>query len=480
MSSLKERTRVGLLWGGVNTVVQQLVGVCFGIVLARLLSQGDYGMMAMIGVFSLVASALQNSGFSMALVNQSCVSEEDYNAVFWFNITVSTGIYIVLFFCAPLIALFYATPELTPLCRYAFLGFVIASFGTAHNAWLTKHLLTKRLAQGAMTAVVVSSTVGCVMAYCGCGYWSLATQSIVYVAVNTVFLWCYSGFVPRLRGLSMTPIRGMWTFASKILFTAIATIINNNVLNILLGRLYGSVATGVYNQAYQWNFKASSVVQNMVNGVAQPVLVDVRTDEGREVRVLRKLMRFTAFISFPLMLGLCIVSKEFIVVAIGAKWLSSVVLLRILCCAGAVAALSLLLSNVVISAGKSTVYLCVTVALGIAQIVLLIALHSYGLTVMVTAYTALNVFWLFVWHYVASRLICYRLVMFLRDIVPYGGAAALVGVVTVVITLGINTLWLLLLTRVIVFAILYYVLLKCCHSVILAESEAFIIKKLRR
>ena len=126
MESLKDKTAKGLFWGGMNNGVQQLVGMVFGIVLARLLSPGDYGMIAMISVFSLVAIAIQNSGFTVALANLKEPRSEDYNSVFWFNIIVGLALYTILFFCAPLIARFYHTPELVPLCRYAFINILLA------------------------------------------------------------------------------------------------------------------------------------------------------------------------------------------------------------------------------------------------------------------------------------------------------------------------------------------------------------------
>ena len=138
METLKEKTARGLLWGGLNSGVQQVVGLAFGIILGRLLAPSDYGMMAMISIFSLVATALQDSGFRTALANLPDPKPEDYNSVFWFNIIVASTLYAVLFLAAPLIGEYYHTPRVVPLCRYAFLSIIIASFGTAQSAYLFK------------------------------------------------------------------------------------------------------------------------------------------------------------------------------------------------------------------------------------------------------------------------------------------------------------------------------------------------------
>lgn len=127
METLKQKTARGLFWGGMNTMVQQVIGLLFGIILGRLLAPSDYGMMAIISVFSLVAVALQDSGFKVALANEKAPTHADYNAVFWFNILMGIALYAALFLSAPLIGRWYNTPQVVPLCRYAFLSIVVAS-----------------------------------------------------------------------------------------------------------------------------------------------------------------------------------------------------------------------------------------------------------------------------------------------------------------------------------------------------------------
>ncbi len=480
MENLKEKTGRGLFWGGMNNLVQQAIGLAFGIILGRLLSQSDYGMMAMIGIFSLVAGTLQNGGFSVALTNLERPEHRDYNSVFWFSILASAVLYVVLFFCAPLIGRFYSSPALVPLCRYSFFSFFIASFSTAQNAWLFKHLRAKQQAKASITATLVSSITGATMAFCHMAYWSLATQGMVFVTVNTLLAWHYSEWRPTISGITFEPVRRMFRFSCKILLTSITTIINNNVLNILLGRLFGERQTGIYNQAYQWNYKCFMLVQNMVNQVAQPVLVDLRGDGARQLNALRKMMRFTAFVSFPLLLGFATVAKEFIVLAITAKWLESAQLLQILCLAGAVMPLSTLLSNLIISKGRSDIYLWVTLSLGAAQIVCMLLIYPYGLRTMVVAYTLLNILWLFVWYVFAHRLTGYSLWTFLCDTLPFALVSAVIAAITVLLTVSLSSLWLLLIVKFVLFVVLYYAILKALRVKILRESEIFIMKKLRR
>ena len=462
------------MWGGLNSGIQQLVGLAFGIVLGRLLSPSDYGMMAMISIFSLVATALQDSGFRTALTNIEHPKHEDYNSVFWFNIIMASSLYVILFLAAPLIGEYYHTPRVVPLCRYAFLSIVIASFGTAQSAYLFKHLRAKQQAEAGALAVILSSLTGVGMAFAGMAYWSLATQGLVYVGINTLLQWHFSPWRPSIRGITFAPVRRMFRFSCKILATTIMTHVNNNVLNILLGHYFTPRDTGNYNQAYQWNTKCYSLVQSMVAQVAQPVLVSLNGEEGRQKDVFRKMMRFTAFITFPLLFGFGLVAKEFIVTAIGEKWLASAQLIQILCLSGAAMPLSTLFSNMIISKGRSGTFFWCTFTLGLVQIATMIMIWPMGIRSMVIAYTLLNTSWLLVWLFFVRRLIGYGYWMFFCDVMPFALAAAGVMGVAYVATMPLSNMIALLITRFIIAVVLYYVVMKLARVKILAECEKFV------
>ena len=463
-----------MLWGGLNSGIQQLVGLAFGIVLGRLLSPSDYGMMAMISIFSLVATALQDSGFRTALTNIEHPKHEDYNSVFWFNIIMASSLYVILFLAAPLIGEYYHTPRVVPLCRYAFLSIVIASLGTAQSAYLFKHLRAKQQAEAGALAVILSSLTGVGMAFAGMAYWSLATQGLVYVGINTLLQWHFSPWRPSIHGITFAPVRRMFRFSCKILATTIMTHVNNNVLNILLGHYFTPRDTGNYNQAYQWNTKCYSLVQSMVAQVAQPVLVSLNGEEGRQKDVFRKMMRFTAFITFPLLFGFGLVAKEFIVTAIGEKWLASAQLIQILCISGATMPLSTLFSNMIISKGRSGTFFWCTFTLGLVQIATMIMIWPMGIRTMVIAYTLLNTSWLLVWLFFVRRLIGYGYWMFFCDVMPFALAAAGVMGVAYVATMPLSNLIALLISRFIIAVVLYYAVMKIARVKILAECERFV------
>ena len=476
MDNLKEKTAKGLFWGGMNNGIQQLLGFVFGIIMARLLVPEYFGLVAMITVFSAVANALQNSGFSTALINEKDQKDSNYNAVFWFNIGMGVAIYIILFFCAPLIADYYREPRLLWLCRYAFLSFVFSSWGVAQAAFLYKNLRAKELAKANIIAVLLSSGIAVVMAWQGFTYWAIATQTNLFILISTLIRWHYSEWRPTFN-IDFSFIRRAFPFSIKILLSEILTQVNNNVMNILLGRYFGSTNTGQYNQAYQWNFKGYALVQNMVKQVDQAVLVSLSDERERQLAVLRKMIRFAAFISFPLLLGIGLVAKEFIVLALGEIWLTSAEYLQIICIAGAVIPISTLLADLLISKGRSDIFMWCTLILGICQIAALILLHPYGIRMMVYAYVALTLIWMFVWHFFVRRQTGYSLLMLLKDIIPFALAAVAVMVVTGFATQMIPALWLKLLCRVILAAILYYAVMRLAGAQILKECQQFLKRK---
>ncbi len=474
--SLKEKTAKGLFWGAMNNGAMQLIGLVFGIVLGRLLSPSDYGMIAMITVFSLIANALQNSGFITAITNLKEPTDNDYNSVFWFNISVGWTLYLVLFLCAPFIADYYHTPALVSLCRYAFLSIVFSSLCTAQSAYLFKNMMVRQRAQSGIIATLSSSVVGVIMAFSGMAYWALATQTLVYNLVNTLLFWHYSPWRPNLH-IDFAPVKRMFRFSFKLLATTVTTHINNNILNILLGHYFTAHDTGNYNQAYQWNFKGFSVIQGMVDSVAQPVLVDLREQPQKQLEALRKLIRFTAFISFPLMLGFGMVAKEFIVITITEKWLASAELLQILSVSGTIIPMYSLMSSLIVSKGKSGTFFWVTFSLGVVQIVTMLLIWHWGIRPMVIVCVVLNWIWLFVWQHFTHRLIGYRLLMFLKDILPFALAAFGVMVVTYLVTMGIQQVVALLLCRIAMAVVLYYLVMRVAGATILKECMAFVKRK---
>ncbi|MBQ8502270.1 MAG: lipopolysaccharide biosynthesis protein [Bacteroides sp.] len=471
--SLKEKTAKGLFWGGVSNGMQQLLGLLFGIFLARLLTPADYGMVGMLSIFSLIASSLQESGFTAALANRKEVRSEDYNAVFWFNIFCSGCLYMVLFLCAPLIAAFYQQPELTKLARYTFLGFFISSSGIAHNAYLFRHLMVKQKAIAQVTAICLSGCVGVTLAYFGFAYWGIATQSLVYIAVLTSCYWYFSPWRPTFS-FDFSPIRSMFGFSIKLVITNLFSNINHNFLSLILGRYYSETEVGYYNQATKWNSMGYLSISGMINGVAQPVLAGVNDERERQLRIFRKMLRFAAFVSFPAMLGLGLVAEELITLAVTSKWLPSASLMQLLCLWGAFVPVIGLYQQLIISKGKSTLYMWNIIALGILLLSAVLLAHPYGIRTMLMLYVGIQIAWLLLWNYWVWREIGLTLWHTLLDILPYASTAVTVMVAAHYLTLDWPDICLRLAGKVGIAASLYILIMWLSRSVTFKESIRYL------
>lgn len=474
--SLKEKTAKGLFWGAMNSGSTQVLNILFGIFLARLLSPADYGIIGILTIFTLIAGNLQSSGFTQALVNLKKPTDNDYNSVFWFNVLVSLTMYVVLFFCAPLIADFFHQPCLTSLSRFVFLSFFISSFGIAQNGYMMKNMMNKEITIVNFLALICSNIVGLVLAFNKMAYWSLAWQQVVFILVLNLGRYYYTGWRPNFH-IDFSPVRKMFGFSVKLLVTNIINTISNNVLTFVFGRFYPINDVGNYSQAYNWDTKANSFVANTVGQIAQPVLSSIQDDSGREIQVFRKMLRFTAFLSFPLMFGLTLVSREFILITIHEKWIASVPLLQILCISGAFMPIYTLYQNLAISRGRSDVYMWCNLGQVIGLLGLVLFCHQYGIQTMVIAYTLFVIAWLVVWQWMIKRFTGLGFFDVFKDIVPFMGCAALTMVITYFLTQSIENIYLLLGVRLLVAASIYFGIMKVLKVKILNECIAFAKRK---
>ena len=452
--NLKKTVAKGLLWGGMSNVVCQLFSLFFGVYLARILGPDDYGPIGMLAIFSAIAGSLQDSGFVAAIANRKEVGHDDYNAVFWFNILISFFMYGVLFFCAPLIAAFFNQPVLVSLSRYNFLGFVVAGFGIAPSAYLFRELKVKQKSIALILSIIVSGAVGVVMALCGWSYWGIATQSIVYVLVRTIVCWYFTPWRPTFN-VNFAPLRYLFAFSYRLLITNIFQRFNWNIFSFILGKFYTRVDVGNYTKAAEWFNMGGEVVNGMVNAVAQPVLAKVVDDNERQLHVFRRMLRFTAFVSFPLMLGLSLVAKELVTIVITDRWIESAGMLQILAVWGAFMPLQSMLTNLLVSRGRSRIFMWCTIVQGLLMLAILLIVYPYGIRCMLVIYCIFNVAWLFVWYFFVRREIAISLTMFLLDIIPYMLLAGVTMVVTYMLTVSLANMYVLLLSRMALAAMLY-------------------------
>ncbi|WP_278623005.1 lipopolysaccharide biosynthesis protein [Parabacteroides gordonii] len=471
--TLKEKTAKGLFWGGLSNGVQQLLGLVFGVVLARLLNAEDYGTVGVLAIFSAIASTIQESGFTAALTNKTVVKHEDYNAVFWFSLLVSTTLYVVLFVLAPLIAWFYHKPELITLSRFLFIGFWFVGLAVAQNAYLFKNLMVKERAKIDIIALAISGVVGVCAVLLGLGYWGLAIQSVLYSVAGAIMRWYYSGWKPSFE-INFHPLKDMIGFSFKLFLTNIFNQVNNNIFSVVLGRYYGAREVGFYSQGQKWMVMGHSFIGGMINGVAQPILVQVVNDKGRQCAIFRKMLRFGAFVSFPLILGLAFVGEEFVVIMVGEKWLPAVPFLQMFCIWGAVGYIWTLYTNLLMTHGKSDIYMAGMIGTGLSQLAVIYLMYPWGIYMMVAAYILVYFVMFFIWNLFAYRLIGIKMSMVFKDVSPFLFVVLFSFSIAWLLTKDVENVYLLFFFKILISAVIYLLTMRLCGAVVYKESLSFL------
>ena len=473
--SLKQKTAKGLFWGALNSGTTQILNLIIGIILARHLTKADYGIIGILTIFIAIASDLQSAGFTQGLINIKRPTARDYNSVFSFNVCMSVLMYSVLFFSAPFIAEYFHQPCLVSVSRVVFLTFFISSLGIAHGGYMAKNMMNRELAIIGALALILSGAVGITLALLDFAYWSLAWQQVTYMIVVNIGRYYYvRDWRPRLS-LDFGPVRLMAPFALKILVTKILNTLSANILTPIFARWFTIHQVGSYTQAFKWNTMAYSLVANTVGQIAQPVLVETDRSEA-----FRKMLRFTCFISMPLMFGFALVGREFILITIKEEWLECVPLLQVLCISGAFMPIHTMYQNLAISHGRSDIYMWLNIGQILLQIAVVFACSDYGMFVMVSAYSAMMILWLLPWHLFTGRLIGYSWWDVFKDVAPFMLTAIVTMAITYYATRAITNIYFLLIVRCILATAIYYAVMKLCKVQILAECENFVLKRIRK
>lgn len=480
-ATLKEKTAKGLFWGGISNFVQQVIGMAFGIAIARILSPDDYGLVAMLAIFTAVANTIMDSGFTTALVNRKTIEYKDYNAVFWFNVFVAVGIYVILFFAAPWIARFYNQPVLISLSRVLFLTFIISATGVAHNALLLKKIMAKQRGIIDMAAVFGSGAIGLILALNGLAFWGLVIQQLSQVLIAVLLRWYFSPWRPTFK-FDWAPLRDMFGFGVKVFVTGVFSQITYNLMTVILGKAYHETMTGYYSQGNKWAIMGGNMIVSTLNNIAQPVLVEAQSDRQRQLNVFRKMLRFGAFITFPALLGLAFAGKEFILIALGPTWRPSIPFLQIFCIWGLNSYLIALYMSLAFSHGKSYLYMNIMTILFAAQLLSLLLCYylSGNILVMVSTYVGVFCCSTFFWHLYTHKLIGLRVSDVVKDIFPYAAVTVLAIGGAWGVSKGMSNVYLSFAIKIFVMTIIYITLLWLSGSIMFKEALVFLKVKTQR
>ena len=453
--SIKHTAKKGLLWGGFFSISSQLVSLFFSIIIARILQPSDFGLVAMLGIFTSLATVFQESGFVFVLTNRKNVTQEDYSTVFWFNITVSLFIYILFFFSAPMIADFYNQPVLKDLSRIVFLGFFFSSFGVVQSAYLYKNLKVYEKGIAGLVALIISGIAGYILAKRGFGYWGIALQGVLNVVITTIILWFYSPFRPRLV-FSIDFLKESIPDCIRFAFPNLFSIVSENFYAVILGKSFSAGDVGLFNQATKINNAGSASILGMMRNVSQPVLVKVRDASGDALNAFRKLFRLSAFLSAFVLVSVSLVSQELIVLVFTDKWNGVSPILQILCFGGIAMILSTLFSYLVMSQNNSRVYMWMGIFSSILKIALLV-IASLGGNVLWIALASIvtDIFYFVVYYIIVKKEYDYSLKNLFSDLGPLLIAAFFPYILLQNLSSWIHSDLTLLLVRLFLFSVQY-------------------------
>ena len=415
--SLKQKTAKGILWSTVERFSVQGVQFIIMIVMARLLTPHDYGLIGMLAIFIAVAQSLIDSGFSQALIRKQDRTEVDNNTVFYFNIVVSALLYLILYVSAPLVADFYNTPQLCSVMRVVCLSIIFNSLAVVQRALLTIKIDFKTQAKAALTAAVTSGVVGITMAYHGFGVWSLVTQQLFNLGINTSLLWLLSKWRPK-RLYSWQSFHELFAFGSKLLASGLLDTLYRNIYPIVIGKLFSASSLGHYSRAHQFAEFPSSNLTGIMQRVTYPVLCSIQEDDKRLEKVYRKFLKLSAFIIFPMMLGLSAVARPFIRVAIGEQWEFCAVLLQIICFSMMWYPIHAINLNLLQVKGRSDLFLRLEIIKKILGISVLCVTAPFGLVCMCYGQIFNSIVALVINTYYTGKLIHIGFLKQMRDLLP--------------------------------------------------------------
>lgn len=475
-SELKRRTAKGLLWGGIGNGGMQLLSLLFGIVLSRLLSPTDYGIVGALAIFIALGGMLTESGFTLALVNKKDLGQADYSSVFWFNFCVSLACYAILFAGAPLVARFYNAPEMVALLRFQSLGFVFGGTATVPAAYLLRNLMVKERSRAQIGSMLVSGVAGLVCAWQGMGYWALAIQNVLYIAVWSATLWMQTPLRLSVQ-FDFGRIRGLLPFSLKQLAVTFFNNVNNNFFPVILGRYYGMWLTGCYTQGSKWTNMGSQTIRGMIDSVGQPVLREANDGGERLQRVFSRMLRFTVFVSFPCMLGLGLVAPELIVLTITDKWLEAVPIMQILCVWAAFVPVVQLYGNLFNSVNRPGVFMWNSILPGLLQLAVLPITFRFSINVMLVVYVCINVAWLGVWQAQARRICGISTRRVALSVAPYLLISCIVIGIAGVAASFFTSLALSLAVKIAVAVALYVLAMSRLESEMYRETVNYLFKR---
>ncbi len=477
--SLKNKTIKGVTWSFLDSFSNQFLTFVFGIVLARLLSPTDYGLIALTSVFVAISNTFVDSGFSVALVRKESIKECDYCTAFYFNVIIAFLCYTTIFFIAPYAASFYNNTLFCPVLRVVGLSVIINSLGTVQYVKYMRNIDFKRLSYLSIGSNLIGSIVGLVLAYLHYGVWALVFQTITANSLKVCFYWIVSNWRPR-EHFSKESFRYLFGFGSKLLASGLLNVIFNNIYPIIIGRLYSTSSLGFYSKANSFARLPSSTFTGVMQKVTFPVLSKIQNDELNLSISYRKLIKISTFIVFPMMVGLSAIASPLILFLLTEKWAQTIVYLQIICFSMMWYPVHAINLNLLQVKGRSDLFLRLEIIKKIIAIIVLFCVVPFGVIGICWGSVFSSIICLFINTYYTGKLINVGFVRQMKDIMPTLINSIIMGASVYMLTLIVPSRIISLLLSIICGFFIYVFLAYFSKSQELVEIVSIIKNKLRK
>ena len=461
-NGLKQKTLKGIGWSFADDAANQGIRFIVGLVLARLLTPHDFGIVGIALIFVSIFEDISDGGFSNALIQKKDPTPADYSTAFVVNLSFSTFLYAFLFFLAPHIAVFFNNPNLVLLMRVLSIIIVIDALMFVPKARLTKNLDFKIQTKISIIASIISGLAGITYALIGGGVWALVAQQTVRHLVNTSLLW----FINRKYFsvyFSKQSFASMFSFGSKILLSEFINSIYRHLFQIVIGKLYTPATLGQFTKAHQFGDLFSRIFTRVIQKVSYPVLSNIQNENDRLLAAYRMLIMYAMFISFASMLMLAAVAKPLIIILIGKEWLPSVLFLQILCFSLMLYPLHAINLNILKVKGRSDIYLKLEVIKRIIGILPILLGIFFNIYYMLIGCVLEGIISYYLNSSYSGRLIGYSMIQQVKDIFPSFVVALIVsGTVYLFSFLPINN-FLILISQTLTGFIMFIIISEFFH-----------------
>ena len=475
---LKTKMLKALTWVSIDKFGQQLAQLFIGIILARLLTPHDYGLIGVLMIFIALSSVMIDGGFGQALIRKQDATPTDFSTIFYLNLSISVLLYIILFFSAPLIASFFSQPQLVKISRVLFLTILFYAIYFVQYVVLNKKLDFRTLALINISSVVISGTLGIVLAFNGYGVWALVWQQIASQLIRAILFPILVHWRP-IRHFSFQVIKDFWNFSIHMLGSTSLNVIFNHIYTILLGRFYPFQQVGYYAQANKLNETVNTASQQILLSGTYPLLVQIQDDTERLTRIFRKLTKSVSLLVFPLTIVLISIAKPFILVLIKEQWLSSVILFQLLLAANIFGPLYSLNISVLNARGESKKTLRIEL---IKKALILISVglcFQYGISRMLIGLIIATYLSYFISIVYIRKILDLKLRSQFSDILPNLALSILLGGITAVFAyLSISSNLLLVSIQITSAGIMYLLMVRFIYPEIFFNALNFIREKI--